>query len=55
MKQVLEMFQIKMEGPNANRKKIYRGKKKKIKSETSEGCLIFMTDLLIPEGGRCHL
>lgn len=54
MKQVLEMFQIKMEGPNVNGKKIYRGKKK-IKSETSEGCLIFMTDLLIPEGGRCHL
>lgn len=29
MKQVLEMFQIKMEGPDVNQKKIYRGKKKK--------------------------
>lgn len=55
MKQVLEMFQIKMEGPDVNQKKIYRGGKKKTKSEMSEGCLIFMTDLLIPEGGRCHL
>lgn len=29
MKQVLEMFQIKMEGPDVNQKKIYRGGKKK--------------------------
>lgn len=55
MKQVLEMFQIKMEGPDVNQKKIYRGEKKRIKSEMSEGCLISMTDLLTPEGGKCHL
>lgn len=52
MKQVLGMFQIKTERSDVKYKKIYRTKKK-MKLETSEGCLIFMTDLLTSGGGRC--
>lgn len=41
MKQVLEMFQIKMEGPDVNQKKIYRGGKKKNQIRDVRGLLDF--------------